>query len=156
MSIGTPSLSLSLTPRFSGVISPCRQAGTASAVFMVRGKPLKRGVNEKAWIGNDRLMKSRCLLNNVDDTQILSLDQFFEPSINELDLPVRSLRQRRVMSHYDDCQALAIELFKQVDDGFPGRAVEVAGRFIGQKQRRLVDQRSRDRGPLHLAAREFV
>ena len=37
-----------------------------------------------------------------------------------------------------------------------GRRVEVAGRLVGQQQRRLVDQRARDGDALLLAARQLI
>ncbi|GES16003.1 hypothetical protein Amac_096010 [Acrocarpospora macrocephala] len=45
---------------------------------------------------------------------------------------------------------------QQVDDLLAGGGVEVAGRFVGQQQRRLGDERASDRHPLLLAARELA
>ena len=46
-------------------------------------------------------------------------------------------------------------LQQQVDDVPAVRAVEIAGRLVGQDQRRIVGQRARDRDALLLAAREL-
>ena len=55
-----------------------------------------------------------------------------------------------------DRAALAVEVVEQVEDvGGRGR-VEVAGRLVGQEQRRLGHQRPGDRDPLLLAARELA
>ena len=51
--------------------------------------------------------------------------------------------------------ARAVDLEQQVDDVAAGRAVEVAGRLVGQQDRRVVGERARDRDALLLAAREL-
>ena len=55
--------------------------------------------------------------------------------------------------HDEDRTLLAMDLGEQVRDGDGGRSVEVARRFIGQQQRRAVDERPGDRYALTLAAR---
>ena len=45
-----------------------------------------------------------------------------------------------------------VELFEQLDDRFAGGAVEVAGGFVGQHDRRPADQGAGDGDPLPLAA----
>ena len=52
--------------------------------------------------------------------------------------------------------ALLVEVPHQVDDLGRALAVEVAGRLVGPDDRRVVDQRPRDRDALALAARELV
>ena len=52
--------------------------------------------------------------------------------------------------------AAAIQLLKQVHHLDAGPGVEVAGRLVGQQDRRLVDQRPRDGDALLLAARQLV
>ena len=44
---------------------------------------------------------------------------------------------------------------QQLDDRVAGRGVEVAGRFVGEEQRRIVGQRARNRDALLLAAGEL-
>jgi hypothetical protein len=51
---------------------------------------------------------------------------------------------------------LAIECFEQVDHLFAGVAVEVAGRLVGQNQRRLHDGGAGDGDALALAAGKLV
>ncbi len=49
----------------------------------------------------------------------------------------------------------AVDLQQQVDDVAAGRAVEIAGRFVRQQDRRVVGERAGDRDALLLAAREL-
>ena len=48
-----------------------------------------------------------------------------------------------------------LNLEQQVDDLLAGRAVQVAGRLVGEQDRRIVGQRARDRHALLLAARQL-
>ena len=57
-----------------------------------------------------------------------------KPAIPQFEFPVRCLAKSFIVSHDDDSQPFLVELFEQRDDGFTGRAVEIAGRFVGQKQ----------------------
>ena len=51
--------------------------------------------------------------------------------------------------------AQPVHLEEQFDDLPPGRRVEVAGGFVGEKKRRIVSERARNRHPLLLAAGEL-
>ena len=55
-----------------------------------------------------------------------------------------------------DRAAGAVEVVEQVEDVGGRRRVEVAGRLVGQQQRRFGDQRAGDRHPLLLAARQLA
>ena len=48
--------------------------------------------------------------------------------------------------------AVAVQLVEHLQDRLRVRAVQVAGRFVGEQQARLGDQRPRDRDPLPFAA----
>ena len=50
---------------------------------------------------------------------------------------------------------VAVDVEQQLDDLMPGRAVEVAGRLVGEQDRRIVGERAGDRDALLLAAREL-
>src|SRR5436190_11371239 len=52
--------------------------------------------------------------------------------------------------------ALAVQALKKRHDFNAGGRVQVAGGFVGEQNRRVIDQRSRDRNTLALTAREFV
>ena len=56
----------------------------------------------------------------------------------------------------DDGRARAVDPVDQLHDPDRRLGVEVAGRLVGQEQRRVVDERARDRHALLLAARQLV
>jgi hypothetical protein len=68
---------------------------------------------------------------------------------------VRAASNGRVMRHDHNGHSIRVEAIDQRDDLFAGRLVELTGWFVGQKQARPIGDRSRDRDPLHLAARKF-
>ena len=57
---------------------------------------------------------------------------------------------------HDDRLARAREVFEHAHDFFRRRRVEVTRRLVGEKDRRVVDQRARDGDALALSARELV
>src|SRR5919197_1337062 len=59
------------------------------------------------------------------------------------------------MGDHDDRGPVAVQLLDQGHDLRAGRTVEVAGRLVGEHDRRRADERARDRDPLPLAAREL-
>ena len=61
-------------------------------------------------------------------------------------------RQRRIVGDDDDRGAVGVDAIEQIGDLLAGVLVELAGRLVGEQQRRPVRQRARDRHPLHLAA----
>ena len=58
----------------------------------------------------------------------------------------------RFVRDENDGVAALIEIFEQGHDFFAGFGIEVPGRFVRQDDRRIVDQRARDRDALALAA----
>ena len=56
----------------------------------------------------------------------------------------------------DDRVAGLVEPLEQRHDFDAGLRVEVAGRLVGEQDRRVVDERARDRDALALAARQLV
>ena len=67
--------------------------------------------------------------------------------------PVRSRRGAGVVGDHDDGLAVVGgELAQQVEDAGGGLAVEVTGRFVGDQQGGIRDQRAGDRDALFLAA----
>ena len=79
-----------------------------------------------------------------------------EPAIPQFEFPVCCLAKSFIVGYDDDSQPFLVELLEQSDDGFTGRAVKIAGGFVGQKQFGAVDQRSGDGHALHLAAGQFM
>ena len=62
----------------------------------------------------------------------------------------------RIVRHQHQRRAAgSMDVEQQVDDLSTGRAVEIAGRFVGEQQRRIVGERASDRDALLLAAREL-
>ena len=63
----------------------------------------------------------------------------------------------RLVRHEDHRHpALAVQALEERDDLEARRGVEVAGRLVGEEQRRAPDERARDRDALLLAARELA
>ncbi len=61
-----------------------------------------------------------------------------------------------IMTHQDDGEAVVpVESMDQIHDLTAGRAVQVAGRFIGQKKFRILDERAGDGNPLLLPSGQF-
>ena len=58
--------------------------------------------------------------------------------------------------HYDRHSQRFVELANEIHDLGSGVAVEIAGGLIRQQKPWLVDQRSRQRGPLLFATRKFT
>ena len=52
--------------------------------------------------------------------------------------------------------ALVLEALEDLHDLEAGPAVEVAGRLVGEQDRRLVEERAGDRDALLLAARQLI
>ena len=72
-------------------------------------------------------------------------------------MPARASRRLGIVRDHDDRLAeLAVEPVEQVEDLLRRRAVEVAGRLVGDDDRRVGDQRPRDRDALLLPAGELV
>ena len=66
------------------------------------------------------------------------------------------LRELRIVrDEHDRRAAPAIDVDQEVDDLVAGAGVEIAGRLVGEQDRRLVGQRPRDRHALLLAAGEL-
>jgi len=64
--------------------------------------------------------------------------------------------EREIVGHHDECgPALAVQGEHQVDDLFAGGGVEIAGRFVGEQDRRFHDERTRQRDALLFAAGQF-
>src|SRR5262245_41969239 len=75
----------------------------------------------------------------------------------EVQHPAGALGGVRIVGDHDDgLLELAIEPLEQLEDLFPRLAVEVAGRLVGQQQRRIAHDGARDRHPLLLPAGELA
>lgn len=77
------------------------------------------------------------------------LDDF---SVADDDAAIRLRGDLRVVRDEDNGAPLAAEVAKEGQDGFACGGVEIAGRFVGEDDARIVDERARDRNALALAA----
>src|SRR5690242_21808104 len=73
-------------------------------------------------------------------------------AVDDPDRARAARRDRRLVRDDEDRVALGVQLAEQREDLLARRRVEVAGRLVAQQQRRLADERARDRRALALAA----
>ena len=64
------------------------------------------------------------------------MDNVINQSVHQIDRALGMRGDLRVVGHHDDGRALGMQLCSKVHDLFAGVAVQVAGRFIGDDQRR--------------------
>ena len=77
--------------------------------------------------------------------------------LRELDhAPAHAVDHGRVVRGDDHGRPRAVDAVQQLHDPDRGLGIEVAGRLVGQQQRRVVDERARHRDALLLAAGELV
>ena len=75
------------------------------------------------------------------------------PAVADGDRPLDLLGDERVVGHDDDRRAeLGVDPAEEPEDVMRGRAVELAGRLVGEEHRGLVGEGDGDRDPLLLAA----
>ena len=69
-----------------------------------------------------------------------------------MDLSSRGSCQLLVVGHDDDGGSIVVQPSKKRDDLGAGMSVELARRFVGEEERRIVGESARDRDPLLLSA----
>ena len=90
---------------------------------------------------------------SAEPVQELGLDA----TIDELDLAIGGGGNRLAVGDEKDGGFLfASEAGDEFDDGVTGGGVEIAGGFVGEKNRGLVDEGAGDGGALKLSAGELV
>ena len=90
---------------------------------------------------------------SVEPVQELGLDS----AIDEVDLAIGGGGNRLTVGDEEDGSFFfASEAGDEFDDGVTGGGVEIAGRFIGEQDRGLVDEGAGDGGALKLSAGELV
>ena len=72
------------------------------------------------------------------------------------DAAAHAVDHGRVVGGDDHRRPRAVDAVQQLHDPDRGLGIEVAGRLVGQQQRRMVDERARHRHALLLAAGELV
>src|ERR1051325_2015890 len=77
-------------------------------------------------------------------------------AVDDLDAALRASGDARVVGDEDDGLVLRGELFEDGDDVAAGLRIEVAGRLVGEDERRIVDQSAGDGDSLALSAGELV
>src|ERR1700686_2094170 len=130
-------------PRASSTTQTMRTLATLTAAL--RQKFCHALLKAKSTRFQSRCMVPSCIF--VSDN-LSALDGNNSPPHDVNDLAV----MRR---HQDRCPA-RVDLQQQLDDLPGGRRVEVPGRFVGEKDPRIVDERACDRDPLLLAARKLI
>src|SRR3954469_16734258 len=85
-----------------------------------------------------------------------SLFFLYDFSIHERDPSLRACGDGGIVRDEDDRLVVRGQLFEDGDDVGAGFLIEVAGRLVGEDQRRIVDERSGDGDALALAAGELV
>ena len=71
----------------------------------------------------------------------------------QLDAPISQPGDYGIMRHHDDGASLLMQFAKNPQDDFLVLGVEIAGRFIGQHNFGIINQRSCDAHALLFAAR---
>src|SRR6185436_14160344 len=61
-----------------------------------------------------------------------------------------------LVRHDDDRLSVSVQLVEQGEDLDARLRIEITGRLVGEQDRRIRDERARDRDPLALTARELV
>ena len=75
-----------------------------------------------------------------------------DQAVTDADRPLRVIGDVGIVRHQDDGDPLVlIQLLEHPQHFFAGARIEVAGRLIREEQRRMIDQRPRDRHALLLA-----
>ena len=77
---------------------------------------------------------------------------FDDAAVEQMDGAIGVLRKTRVVRDHADGRAAGVQFLQQIHDRFAVARVEVAGRFVRQKDGRLARERARDRDTLLLAA----
>ena len=70
----------------------------------------------------------------------------------EIDSPVRQISDGRIVRDHHDGVFFAVQLLQQIDHNSLVHFVEISRRLIRKQQFRMIDERSRDRDALLLAA----
>ena len=75
-----------------------------------------------------------------------------DPAVHNVDRAMCVGGHLGIVRHQHDGDPFGVELLEHPQDFHAGVRIEVAGRLVGQDQRRVVDQRTADRHPLLLSA----
>jgi hypothetical protein len=78
-----------------------------------------------------------------------------DQSISQRDFARAIRRHRIVVRHQQDGAALGVQVGQQSHDLATSIQIEIAGRFVSQNERRVVDQRAGNRDALLLTSRQL-
>ena len=81
-------------------------------------------------------------------------DVLGDPAVEDGDAPGGARRDLAFVGDQHDRPAPLVEVGEEADDRVAGAAVEVAGRFVGEDDRRVADEGAGDGDALALAARQ--
>ena len=76
----------------------------------------------------------------------------FDPAVADADDPLCVLGDCKVMGHHDDRNPGGVQLLEHTEELFAGPRVEISRRFVGEHERRTIDQRTGNRDALLLSA----
>src|ERR1700730_8709016 len=125
---------------------------TAAIVATPRASPRSASSSCAGW--RSRWRSTAALNSGILDSRLLR-GAWHEASVDELEGAVRIARQRRIVCRdQQSCAAPARERTQQRHDGLRAVLIEITRRLVGEQQRRLVHERTRDRHALLLAPRE--
>src|SRR5262245_64580606 len=77
-------------------------------------------------------------------------------SVQHLQLPVSQMDKTRVVSNQADRGAVRVQLLQQIHHHLPASRIQVPRGLIGEKDRRLTGQRSRNGHELPMPARKLA
>src|SRR6266508_5922696 len=84
----------------------------------------------------------------------LRLSPIGDAAVEERELLADVAADIALVGHHNDGAPLSVQSGEQLQDRRAGRRIEIAGRLVGQQERRIVGQRAGNRGALLLAARQ--
>src|SRR5262249_53340933 len=100
-----------------------------------------------------RSLWRRAFLRTSSATYMAGRRSVDQHAFFEMNQAMRLFSGLRVVRHHDDRLAeLAVQAIEQAENFDGGDAVEIAGRLVGDDQRRVGDQRPRNRDALLLSA----
>src|SRR5690606_5751194 len=116
------------------------------------GREARRRASPRSETRAARLLGDLPVLLLAEPLQRLLVD---DPPVEHVDLAVRVIRVARIVRDHADRRAVGVQLGEERHHRLAVLRVEVTGRLVREQDRRLADQRTRDRDALLLTARKL-